>query len=76
MNVACLSVDMYLSVCMDISETRNHMSYSEGSQILFVCYLWLWLSYPFFGRIGYVLPNVYDSCHVSVAHAGQEWASQ
>jgi len=41
MTVACLSVDVYLSVCMYISETRNHTS--KIHQILFACYLWPWI---------------------------------
>jgi len=30
---------------------------------------------PSFGRIGYVHPDVDDSCHVSVAHSDEKWAS-
>jgi len=37
----CRHVSVCLSVCMDISSTRNHTS--KIHQILFACYLWPWL---------------------------------
>jgi len=67
MNVACLSLLMYMSVHMGISGTRNQIY-----QILFACYLWPWLSLTSYGGICYELPDVDDLCHVSVAYSDQE----
>jgi len=53
---ACLSVDMYLTVCVDISGTRNmnHTSKSKIHQI-FVCVLLMAVAQLHsFGRISYV----------------------
>jgi len=70
MNVACLSIDMYPSVHMDISGTSNHTP--KIYHILFACYLLLWLSLHSFIRIGQVFPDMYDLRQVSVPHSGQE----
>ena len=60
MNLVCPSVDMYLSVSMDISGTKNHLSY-KIHQILFARHLRPWLSLSSLGGIGYVIPDVDDT---------------
>ena len=64
-NMACLSVDIYVSVCLH-TYLRNHMS--KICQILFACYLWPWLSLPSSNSIVIysVLSGVDDSCLTAV----------
>ena len=53
-----IRLSVVLSLCPHGYPRIEEQHVYEIHQILFACYLWLWLSIPSFGGIGYVLPAV------------------